>query len=39
MVSIGHRSTLEAFPQRNVKLSREGDGFVLQEATTGAKAS
>jgi putative ATP-binding cassette transporter len=39
MVSIGHRSTLEAFHQRNVKLNREGDGFVLQEASVGAKAS
>jgi putative ATP-binding cassette transporter len=39
MVSIGHRSTLEAFHQRAVKLSREGDGFVLQEASAGAKAS
>ena len=39
MVSIGHRSTLKAFHQRNVKLSREGDGFVLQEASAGAKAS
>jgi putative ATP-binding cassette transporter len=39
MVSIGHRSTLDAFHQRNVKLNREGDGFVLQEASEGAKAS
>jgi putative ATP-binding cassette transporter len=37
-VSIGHRSTLEAFHKRNVKLDREGDGFVLQEASGGAKA-
>jgi putative ATP-binding cassette transporter len=39
MVSIGHRSTLEAFHQRGVKLNREGDRFVLQEASVGAKAS
>jgi putative ATP-binding cassette transporter len=39
MVSIGHRSTLEAFHQRGVTLGREGDGFVLQEASVGAKAS
>jgi putative ATP-binding cassette transporter len=30
IVSIGHRSTLEAFHQRNVELSREGDRFELQ---------
>jgi putative ATP-binding cassette transporter len=39
MVSIGHRSTLEAFHQRGVKLNREGNGFVLQEASVGARAS
>jgi putative ATP-binding cassette transporter len=39
MVSIGHRSTLEAFHQRNVKLDRAADRFVLQEASGGAKAS
>jgi putative ATP-binding cassette transporter len=39
MVSIGHRSTLEAFHQRGVKLNREGDRFVLQEASVGAKGS
>ena len=39
MVSIGHRSTLEAFHQRGVKMTREGDQFVLQEASIGAKAS
>jgi putative ATP-binding cassette transporter len=38
MVSIGHRSTLEAFHQRGVKLNREGDRFVLQ-ASSSAKAS
>jgi putative ATP-binding cassette transporter len=39
MVSIGHRSTLAAFHQRGVKLNREGNGFVLQEASVGARAS
>jgi putative ATP-binding cassette transporter len=31
IVSIGHRSTLEAFHQRNVKLTREGKLFALPE--------
>jgi putative ATP-binding cassette transporter len=31
IVSIGHRSTLEAFHQRNVVLTRDGDHFTLQE--------
>ena len=30
IVSIGHRSTLEAFHQRNVELARDGDRFALQ---------
>jgi vitamin B12/bleomycin/antimicrobial peptide transport system ATP-binding/permease protein len=30
IVSIGHRSTLEAFHQRKVMLIRDGDQFVLQ---------
>ena len=30
VVSIGHRSTLEAFHQRNVVLNRDGDRFALQ---------
>jgi len=30
IVSIGHRSTLEAFHQRNIILSRAGDRFALQ---------
>jgi putative ATP-binding cassette transporter len=38
IVSIGHRTTLEAFHQRNVRLAREGDRFVLQEAGAGRKA-
>jgi putative ATP-binding cassette transporter len=39
MVSIGHRSTLEAFHQRGVTLARDGDRFKLQEASAGVKAS
>ncbi len=39
IVSIGHRSTLEAFHQRGVTLGREGERFALQEASVGAKAS
>jgi vitamin B12/bleomycin/antimicrobial peptide transport system ATP-binding/permease protein len=31
IVSIGHRSTLEAFHQRHVVLRREGDRFGLQD--------
>jgi putative ATP-binding cassette transporter len=30
IVSIGHRSTLEAFHQRQIVLSRDGDRFALQ---------
>ena len=30
IVSIGHRSTLDAFHERNVELAREGDRFALQ---------
>ncbi len=32
VVSIGHRSTLEAFHGRKVVLAREGDRFAVQEA-------
>ena len=39
IVSIGHRSTLEAFHQRNVALARDGEQFVLQDKSEGAKAS
>ena len=39
IVSIGHRSTLEAFHQRNVALARDGDQFTLQDKSEGAKAS
>jgi vitamin B12/bleomycin/antimicrobial peptide transport system ATP-binding/permease protein len=38
IVSIGHRSTLEAFHQRGVTLARSGDRFKLQDVSTGAKA-
>ena len=31
VVSIGHRSTLEAFHQRHVVLTREGDRFALRD--------
>ena len=31
IVSIGHRSTLEAFHQRDAVLSRTGNGFTLQD--------
>jgi putative ATP-binding cassette transporter len=39
IVSIGHRSTLEAFHQRGVTLARDGDRFALQDAGEGTKAS
>jgi len=39
IVSIGHRSTLDAFHQRNVALSREGDQFVLRDAGATVKSS
>jgi putative ATP-binding cassette transporter len=34
IVSIGHRSTLEAFHQRGVTLARDGDRFALRDAGT-----
>jgi vitamin B12/bleomycin/antimicrobial peptide transport system ATP-binding/permease protein len=37
VVSIGHRSTLEAFHQRNVEFTRDGDRFALQNRTGNAK--
>ena len=37
IVSIGHRSTLEAFHQRNVVLSRDGDRFELQNSREDVK--
>jgi putative ATP-binding cassette transporter len=39
IVSIGHRSTLEAFHQRHVVLTRDGDRFRLQDQNEDAKAS
>jgi len=39
IVSIGHRSTLEAFHQRNVVLVRDGDQFALQSQSEDAKPS
>ena len=38
IVSIGHRSTLDAFHQRNVRLARDGDRFVLQDGGESVKA-
>jgi putative ATP-binding cassette transporter len=37
IVSIGHRSTLEAFHQRKVVLSRDGDRFALQDRSEAVK--
>ena len=37
IVSIGHRSTLAAFHQRNVVLVRDGDQFALQSQSEDAK--
>jgi vitamin B12/bleomycin/antimicrobial peptide transport system ATP-binding/permease protein len=39
IVSIGHRSTLEAFHQRNVVLVRDGDRFALQSRSEDARPS
>jgi len=39
IVSIGHRSTLEAFHQRHVVLIRDGDQFLLQNQSEDAKLS
>jgi vitamin B12/bleomycin/antimicrobial peptide transport system ATP-binding/permease protein len=36
IVSIGHRSTLNAFHERNIALVRHGDRFALQEAAKSA---
>jgi putative ATP-binding cassette transporter len=38
IVSIGHRSTLEAFHRRNVVLTRDGDRFALQNRGEAVKA-
>ena len=37
IVSIGHRSTLEAFHQRNVVLVHGGEGFVLRNRSESAE--
>lgn len=39
VVSIGHRSTLEAFHERNVVLARDGDRFALQDQNEDGKPS
>jgi putative ATP-binding cassette transporter len=39
IVSIGHRSTLGAFHQRNVVLTRDGDRFTLQSQREGVEPS
>src|SRR6185312_17193924 len=39
IVSIGHRSTLDAFHQRNIALVRDGDKFVLHDAAKVAAPS
>jgi vitamin B12/bleomycin/antimicrobial peptide transport system ATP-binding/permease protein len=38
IVSIGHRSTLDAFHERNITLVRDGDRFALKEAQSAAPA-
>ena len=38
IVSIGHRSTLEALHERNVVLAPGGDGFALQDVRASAAA-
>jgi putative ATP-binding cassette transporter len=39
IVSIGHRSTLEAFHRRGVTLARDGDRFALRDAGDRVKVS
>ena len=39
IVSIGHRSTLDAFHQRNIALVRDGENFVLRDAAKVAAPS
>jgi putative ATP-binding cassette transporter len=39
IVSIGHRSTLEAFHQRGVTLARDGDRFTLRDAVKDVRVS
>jgi vitamin B12/bleomycin/antimicrobial peptide transport system ATP-binding/permease protein len=38
IVSIGHRSTLDAFHQRNVSLVRDGERFALRDAGESSKS-
>jgi putative ATP-binding cassette transporter len=39
VVSIGHRSTLEAFHQRHIALARDGDRFVLRDRDADVRPS
>jgi vitamin B12/bleomycin/antimicrobial peptide transport system ATP-binding/permease protein len=39
IVSIGHRATLEAFHQRNIVLTRDGDHFLLRSRSEDAQVS
>jgi putative ATP-binding cassette transporter len=39
IVSIGHRSTLEAFHRRGVTLARDGDRYALRDAGDSVKVS
>jgi putative ATP-binding cassette transporter len=39
IVSIGHRSTLEAFHQRRVVMVPDGDRFTLQDAVSAKPTS
>jgi vitamin B12/bleomycin/antimicrobial peptide transport system ATP-binding/permease protein len=39
IVSIGHRSTLQAFHQRHIVLRREGDRFTVQNCSAGVEPS
>jgi len=38
-VSIGHRSTLVAFHQRQITMVRDGDRFTLRDAVEAKPAS
>ena len=38
IVSIGHRSTLEAYHQRHIALNREGDRFALESEMKGEES-
>jgi vitamin B12/bleomycin/antimicrobial peptide transport system ATP-binding/permease protein len=38
IISIGHRSTLQAFHQRNVALVRDGEHFTLRDNSEGVQA-